>query len=422
MNMDIERLYQLYQLHPEVTTDSRTCPAGSLFFALRGERFDGNDYALVALEKGCAYAVVDRPELAEKDMRCLLVEDTLQALQQLARHHRRALGLPVLAITGTNGKTTTKELTAAVLGTTFRVLFTQGNLNNAIGVPLTLLRLRPEHEIAVVEMGASHIGDIKELVDIAEPDYGLITNVGRAHLQGFGSLEGVARTKGELFDYLRAHGGAAFVNANDNRLAKMSAGLRRCPYGLASGAMVACDPLLRVKIEGREVQTQLVGAYNTPNVLAAAAVGKHFGVPLESICQAIEGYTPTNNRSQLVRTASNLLIVDAYNANPTSMSAALEGFSQMAAAHKLCILGDMKELGRASLSEHRRLCRTLRDLGLEAWLVGAEFLKADAEWHFRHFDSVEQVVSQLKSKPLKETTILIKGSNSTRLYVLTECL
>lgn len=420
--MEIEQLYRLYLSHPEVTTDSRTCPAGSIFFALHGERFDGNDYALAALEKGCDYAVVDRPEIAAQDARCILVDNTLKTLQQLARLHRRTLGLPVLAITGTNGKTTTKELAAAVLSTTFRVLYTLGNLNNAIGVPLTLLRLREEHEIAVIEMGASHPGDIKELVDICEPDYGLITNVGRAHLQGFGSLAGVAKTKGELYDYLRERGGVVFVNANDNRLAKMSAGIRRCLYGETSGAMIDCDPLLRVKINGREVQTQLVGAYNTPNVLAAAAVGKYFDVPFASVCTAIERYTPTNNRSQLMQTATNRLIVDAYNANPTSMAAALEGFSRMDGERKLCILGDMKELGRSSRSEHRRLCRTLRDLGLQAWLVGEEFLKADAEGRFRHFDSVEQVISLFKAEPVTRASILIKGSNSTRLFVLPEFL
>ena len=420
--MKEEELYELYRACPQVTTDSRTCPAGSLFFALHGERFDGNDYAASALEKGCAYAVVDRPELADTDERMIVVDDTLRALQQLARQHRRQLGLPVLAITGTNGKTTTKELVAAVLGSAFHVLYTQGNLNNAIGVPLTLLRLRREHEIAVVEMGASHPGDIKELVDIAEPDYGLITNVGRAHLQGFRSLAGVARTKGELYDYLRQRGGMAFVNDCDNRLAKMSGGLRRRLYGKTTGVMVSCDPLLRVRIGEREVQTQLVGAYNLPNVLAAAAVGQHFGVPLEAICEALESYAPTNNRSQLMQTPTNCLTVDAYNANPTSMAAAIESFSRMAAGHKLCILGDMKELGRSSQAEHRRLCHMLRDMRLEAWLVGEEFLKADAEHHFRHFASVEEVASTLQTQPLQGAHILIKGSNSTRLYLLPQYL
>lgn len=420
--MDIEQLYQLYLAHPDVTTDSRTCPTGSLFFALHGPHFDGNDYALSALEKGCAYAVVDREELAAQDARCICVADTLHTLQRLAQHHRRALALPVLAITGTNGKTTTKELTAAVLGTTFRVLYTQGNLNNAIGVPLTLLRLRPEHEIAVIEMGASHPGDIQELVNICEPTYGLITNVGRAHLQGFGSITNVTKTKGELYDYLRLHGGLVFVNANDSRLAKMSAGLRRCPYGLTSNAMTDCNPLLQLKIEDRLVQTQLIGAYNTPNVLAAAAVGKFFDVSLECICKAIEGYAPSNQRSQLIRTPHNLLILDAYNANPTSMAAAIEAFHQMKAIHKLCILADMKELGKASQSEHRRVCKTLRHLRLQAFLVGEEFGKADPEKHFSHFDSTEQLTSHLKAQPITDATILIKGSNSMRLSSLTSCL
>ena len=423
---DASRLYDLFVQHPQVTTDSRACPAGSLFFALRGERFDGNDYAQAALAKGCAYAVVDRPDRAGEDERMIVVDDTLKALQALARQHRRTLGLPVIAITGTNGKTTTKELTAAVLKRKYNVLYTEGNLNNAIGVPLTLLRLTKEHQLAVIEMGASHPGDIKELVDIAEPDYGLITNVGKAHLLGFGSFEGVVRTKGELYDYLQAHDGLAFVNEQDERLMSTCRVARQVLYG-HNGSFIACDPTLRfsLKTEGgakqKEVQTHLIGAYNLTNALAAAAVGTYFDVPTDDICEAIAAYTPTNQRSQLVSTPRNTLVLDAYNANPTSMHAAIDNFALLPSPDKLCILGDMKELGEASLEEHRQLCERLATMGIAAWLVGEEFAQAAKAFlpaHLRCFSDVEAVSTELQAHPLEGKTILIKGSHSTRLYTL----
>ena len=335
--MEVAALYEIFKQHPNITTDSRNCPEGSVFWALKGESFNGNDFAAKALAAGCAYAVVDEPGAADlSDERYLLVDDSLKALQELANYHRRQFHIPVLQITGTNGKTTTKELIAAVLERKYQVLFTQGNLNNHIGVPRTLLRLNASHEIAVIETGANHPGEIKFLTDIVEPDYGLITNVGMAHLAGFGSFEGVKRTKGELYDYLRNTGKPAFVHCPDENLQEMAAGLKQIPYAteqapenVPQGELVGCDPFLtfRWKYQGNEfvVRTHLVGSYNLANMMAAVAVGLHFGVDSQDICAALAEYIPSNNRSQMQDTAENHLVVDAYNANPTSMKAAIEG-------------------------------------------------------------------------------------------------
>ncbi len=418
----IERVYEQFVRVPRVTTDSRTCEEGSIFFALKGATFDGNTFARACIDKGCAMAVVDDPAVvAEGDGRFVLVDDVLATLQLLARYHRRRLGTTILGITGTNGKTTTKELTAAVLSRRFNLLYTQGNLNNHIGVPLTLLRLSREHELAVVEMGASHPGDIRELVEIAEPDYGIITNVGKAHLQGFGSFEGVMRTKGELYDFLRAHGGKAFVNQHDPLLADMAEGLERIDY--VEGRQVDGSPLLTVEWEGHEVKTHLIGGYNLDNVLAAATIGRHFGVSADDVCAALADYVPSNNRSQLVVTPHNRLIVDAYNANPTSMSLALRNFAQMQAEPKLCILGMMGELGSYSHDEHQHIVDLLHELGLtHVWLVGTAFADTRHPDAFRLFDDVAQVKDYLAAHRPEGHTILVKGSNSTKLFQLPEVL
>jgi len=416
--VSLERLYEIFLEHRVVTTDSRNCPEGSIFFALKGERFDGNAYAQAALDKGCAWAVVDNPQVASGE-RMLLVDNVLLALQQLARTHRERLGLPVVGITGTNGKTTTKELTAAVLGKKFRVAFTQGNLNNSIGVPLTVLRLSEQDDLAVVEMGASHPGDIKELVEICRPNYGLITNVGRAHLQGFGSFEGVINTKCELYDFLRENGGTAFVNGRDDILMQRSEGLKRQLY--AAGEVVACDPMLRVKWQGGDVQTKLIGTYNLDNVLAAATVGQAFGVSDADICAALADYTPTNNRSQFVKTERNELIVDAYNANPTSMALAINNFRQMQKPHKLVVLGDMGELGDYSEAEHAKIVSLLEEAQFEGvWLVGPKFAQAAQGKGFRLFADAEEVKQTLRQDPPQGMTVLVKGSNAKRLFELPE--
>ena len=400
-----------------------------MFVALRGENFDGNSYAAKALELGCSYVVIDNPTYAVKgDARVLLVDNSLKALQQLACHHRRQLGTPIVGITGTNGKTTTKELVATVLAKKFNVLYTQGNLNNHIGVPLTLLSLTHEHEIAIVEMGANHPGDIKELVEIAEPDYGLITNVGLAHLQGFGSLGGVIRTKGELYDYLRTTPKRTiFLNADNAHLKGIAQGLQAVTYGQADeagvkGGLVACDPYLRFNWrngEGawHEVATQLIGSYNLDNALCAAAVGCHFGVDEEDIAAALAGYTPQNNRSQLTVTERNRLVVDAYNANPTSMRAALDNFARMEVPRKMAILGDMKELGEATAEAHQEVVDRLDTCAFdEVWLVGEAFAKTRHTQ--RTFADVEEVKAALQEHAIKDYCILIKGSNSMKLSTL----
>jgi len=346
--MDSKELYKLYEQHPVITTDSRNCPKGSIFIALKGASFDGNKFAKSALEKGCSYAIVDEKEYTEAgNEHIIFVDDALVAYKEIAREHRRTFQIPVIGITGTNGKTTSKELISAVLAEKYNVLHTEGNFNNDVGVPKTLLCLRPEHEIAVIEMGASHKGDIKKLVEYVEPTCGLITNVGRAHLQGFGSFEGVKQTKGELYDYLKAHNCLLFLNESNTDLTEMAEQRnfeRIVSYGQdetanIQGEIVDCAPFLRFRWheaggEWKEVLTHLVGAYNLDNMLAAIAIGLHFGVSTQQICHALENYVPSNNRSQLTETQNNKLIVDAYNANPSSMAGAIKNFRLMAGKKK----------------------------------------------------------------------------------------
>ena len=433
MTTHIETLYRHFVQSCGVTTDTRRCEPGMMFFALRGDNFDGNSYAAKALEMGCSCVVVDNPQyVVEGDGRILLVEDSLKALQQMARHHRRQLGTPIVGITGTNGKTTTKELVAAVLAKRYHILYTQGNLNNHIGVPLTLLGLTREHEMAIVEMGANHPGDIKELVDIAEPDYGLITNVGLAHLQGFGSLEGVIRTKGEMYDYLRTTPRRTiFLNRDNEYLKGIAHGLETVTYGQThdadtQGELVACDPYLRFRWrrgrgEWHQVSTQLIGSYNIDNALCAAAVGCHFGVDEVAVSEALAAYTPHNNRSQLTITPHNRLVVDAYNANPTSMKAALDNFSQMQVPRKMAILGDMKELGEATAAAHQEVVDRLDACAFdEVWLVGEAF--AQTRHTQRTFADVEEVKVALQENLPKDFCILIKGSNSMKLASLVTLL
>ena len=454
--MEIKQLYKLYQQHPCITTDSRDCPEGSIFLALKGESFDGNKFALAALEKGCSYAIIDDADVfnasaqqQEIASRLILVDDCLQTFKDLAREHRRQFDIPVIGITGTNGKTTTKELVAAVLSQKFNVLYTQGNFNNDVGVPKTLFRLTKEHEIAVIEMGASHPGDIKTLVETAEPTCGLITNVGKAHLQGFGSFEGVIKTKCELYDFLRTQkDGHIFLDAdNDNLVDQLEDedSLWVTPYSTdpekqytcISGEVVACDPLLKfrwrkpvmeLEEEGasqkwHKVQTHLIGAYNIDNLLAAIAVGINFGVDRKAICHALENYEPTNKRSQLMETAHNRLIVDAYNANPSSMEAALENFRLVEAPRKMVILGDMRELGPTSHEEHQHIVDLIANTGVDTvWLVGEEFGSTTCPVSYRKFTDVEQVKAAIAAEQPSGNTILIKGSNGTRLYQLPELL
>ena len=428
-NMEIAELYKCFMECGKVTTDSRNCPEGSMFIALKGETFNGNAFAAQALKQGCRYAVIDESEYAGEGT--ILVDNCLQALQQLANYHRRQLKTPVIGITGTNGKTTTKELISTVLSRKFNTLYTEGNFNNHIGVPLTLLRLTKEHEMAVVEMGANHPGEIKTLVHIAEPDYGIITNVGKAHLLGFGSFEGVIRTKGELYDFLRAKGGATIFIQNENPyLNGIAEGLTCVRYGqtaglYVSGELISCSPFLsfRWTAEGvsHEVNTHLIGSYNLDNMLAAAAIGRYFGVSDDDISSALVSYLPHNNRSQLKETADNKLIVDAYNANPTSMMAALKNFRQVEAPHKMVILGDMKELGEASREEHQKVVDYLKECGFDrVVLVGPEF--AAATHSYQTFQHVDEVLADIRMHKPQGYYILIKGSNSMKLSQLPEYL
>lgn len=433
--MTTEQLYQIFESHPVVTTDSRDCPEGSIFFALKGASFNGNKFAAAALQQGCAFAVVDEPEYcAQGDERYILVDDVLRAFQLLARHHRRTLGTRIVGITGTNGKTTTKELMAAVLGEKYNVLYTLGNFNNDIGVPKTLLRLKPEHQVAVVEMGASHPGDIKTLVELVEPDLALITNVGMAHLQGFGSFEGVVKTKGELYDFMRqSKRGKVFVDANNPHLMGIVQGLDLVKYGtpaidglFVGGKVVSAAPFLRFAWqreggEWNEVQTHLVGAYNVLNMLAAISVGLYLGVSADEANRALANYVPSNNRSQLEETAHNKLIMDAYNANPTSMSVALNNLNDMEVPHKMAILGDMLELGAASAEAHQAIVDQLSRLSLdEVWLVGPEFARTRCA--FRKFNDVDEVMAQLQNQCPEGRYILVKGSHGIRLDKLSQCL
>ena len=451
--MEMKELYELFLQHPTITTDSRDVPEGSMFFALKGDTFDGNAYAISALEKGAAYAVIDEKEYAkESNDRLILVEDVLTTLQQLAKYHRVHLGTPIIGITGTNGKTTTKELISAVLKKKYNVLYTQGNFNNHIGVPKTLLQLTKEHDIAVIEMGANHPGEIKTLVEIVLPDFGIITNVGKAHLLGFGSFEGVIRTKGELYDFLRVLQGTVFINNDNPHLLGISNGLKLVKYGqkeakdlLVKGELVECNPFLKfewqtsstltpqlstvncqlstVNCQLSTVQTRLIGSYNLDNALAAACIGTFFNVPATDISAALEEYTPSNNRSQLTITQDNKLVVDAYNANPTSMRAALDNFRLIKAEHKMCILGQMGELGDVSEEEHQKVIDLLGDCGFEkVWLVGENFAKTAHPAHYRLFANVEEVKAAIATEKPQGYLILIKGSNSNKLVQTVELL
>ena len=427
--MSIIDLYDLFIHNPQITTDSRNCPKGSIFFALKGDKFDGNQYAGKALASGCVYAVIDNHDYYIGE-RTILVDNVLKTLQQVAHHHRKVLGLPIIGITGTNGKTTTKELLAAVLSTKFNLLYTEGNFNNHIGVPLTLLRLTHDHEMAVIEMGASHPGDIKELVDIVHPNYGIITNVGRAHLEGFGSFEGVIRTKGELYDYIRRSKGKIFIKKENEYLQSIAKGIEQITYGngddaFASGQVVSCDPFLvfNWKQQGKlhTVETHMIGSYNLDNVLAAVAVGRFFKIPAERISRAIAAYEPTNNRSQFKKTDNNELIIDAYNANPSSMKVALDNFITMPVQPKAIILGDMRELGPTSDELHAEVVEQIKKGQFDkVFLCGEHFSKVGKE--FSPFATTEAMVEELRKQPLKGYHILIKGSHSMGLEKLADIL
>jgi UDP-N-acetylmuramoyl-tripeptide--D-alanyl-D-alanine ligase len=417
----IETIYQHFQKAYKVSTDSRKIEQDAVFFALKGENFDANDFALQVAEAGVASLVVaDRKDLPKHE-RILIVDDTLKALQDLAAYHRQQMKAIVLSITGTNGKTTTKELVSAVLAKKYNIIHTMGNLNNHIGVPLTLLSIKPETEIAVVEMGANHPGEIDFLCRIADPDIGLITNIGKAHLEGFGNFEGVIKTKTELYRHIKAHGKAVFVNQGNPLLWEQSDGQERISYGRHCGAFCPvapgqCNPYLSVVWKKHLIQTQLVGNYNFENVAAAIGVGQYFKVNEDKIVEALEAYTPTNSRSQVIETQHNRIIMDAYNANPTSMRAALINFASICGEQHLLILGDMRELGTASEEEHRNILGLMKELGFKAaFLVGSNFCAYNENPNWTNFAKVENLCQYLESHPVSGKTMLIKGSHSVQL-------
>lgn len=411
--MNTKALYDIFLYSAGVNTDTRSIQPGQFFIALKGENFDGNAFALQALEAGACHAVVS-DSVPFDDERLTKVPDTLAALQELAAWHRQQLEIPVIGLTGTNGKTTTKELIKTVLGAKYRVAATEGNLNNDIGVPLTVLKIGADAEIAIVEMGASHPEDLKPLLAVAQPTHGLITNVGKAHLLGFGSFEGVKQAKGLLYDWLKAHEGVAFANADDENLQEMlwERELGCIPYGL-DGIQVSSTPFLRLEwADGRALDTRLVGAYNACNVLAALKIGWFFGVPEEAALKAVAAYTPSNNRSQLVQTGSNTVIVDAYNANPSSMAVALDNLA-LCTGRKVALLGDMRELGADSGAEHKKIVGRLK--GVEAFLVGEEFTREAAGSGIPCFATSDDLAAHLREHPLKDCIVLVKGSRGTRM-------
>jgi len=419
--MTIAELYAIYLQHPPVQTDTRKLQKGDLYFALKGPNFNGNAFVQKAIEYGAAYAVIDEADYAIKG-KTILVGDVLQTLQQLALHHRKQFNIPFLAITGSNGKTTTKELIHAVLSTSFKTYTTEGNLNNHIGVPLTLLKIKKDAEMAVIEMGANHQKEIASYCEIALPTHGLITNVGKAHLEGFGGEEGVRKGKGELFDFIRQNNGSIFRMNDYDYLHDMSKDIANVfTYGTKDadvvGNLAQSDPFLKVSFskgfEG-EIKTSLVGSYNLPNVLAAVAAGKKFGVNDERIKTAIENYTPSNSRSQLVQKGSNKIILDAYNANPSSMKAAIENFAKAEGEKKFLVLGAMAELGEESLGEHKTL---VDEIAKHQWenvlLIGGDFLKSNHG--FLSFAKPEEAGEWLQKQNLQNAFLLIKGSRSMQM-------
>lgn len=427
---NIEDVYEIFKQYPIVSTDTRNCIKDSIFFALKGKAFNGNEYASKALDLGCSYAIVDEAKYATHP-KTILVENVLTTLQGLANHHRRKMKTPVLAITGTNGKTTTKELVTSVLSKEHNVLATEGNFNNHIGVPLSLLRLKKEHDIAVIEMGANHVGEIHDLCEIVEPNFGLITNIGHAHLEGFGSFENIIKTKGELYNYIRSRkDGKLFVDYDNKLLRELSENITSIYYGQTGdnfviGRVLSVSPYLEFEwkfMSHKEtIKTHLVGDYNLSNALAAIAIGKYFGVKGELISKAIAEYIPENNRSQLKRTENNMVIIDAYNANPTSMRAALENFDRMELNRKVLIIGDMNELGPDSSTEHQAIADSIAAHKFEeVFFVGPNFSKVRTSNIC--FPDVDALKTHLTKNPLKDSYILVKGSRGIQLEKCIELL
>ena len=424
--MEIKDLYSIYLEYPSIKTDTRKIIKGDLFFALKGPSFNGNHFAKQALDLGAAYAIIDE-ELNFTDDRLIKTNDVLLTLQQLAKFHREQFDIPFIAITGSNGKTTTKELVHAVLSSSYKTYTTEGNLNNHIGVPVTILKVRSDAQMGVIEMGANHQKEIEGYCSYALPTHGLITNIGKAHLEGFGGIEGVKKGKGELFDFLRATDGIAFVNTDDNYIKEISAGIKNITYGTSEGSVtgkaITSSSFLEVKISSGanivSIKTQLVGEYNLLNVLAAVAIGKHFNVPDEKIKTAIENYTPSNSRSQLIKQDTNTIILDAYNANPASMKAAIENFAQMQGTNKILLLGSMMELGEESEKEHAAIVNLINKYNWKDVILVGDNFKNTHHSH-THLDNSTEAKMWLKDQRLENSQLLIKGSRSMQMEKILE--
>ena len=417
--MNIVELYELYKQYPSIQTDTRKLKQGDIFFALRGPNFNANAFAETALSNGAVYAVIDDAGY-NTHANMILVNDALATLQELALYHRNQFNIPFIAITGSNGKTTTKELVHAVLSAQFKTYTTYGNLNNHIGVPLTLLNIKEDAQMAVIEMGANHRGEIASYCNYTQPTHGMITNVGKAHLEGFGGYEGVKKGKGELYDFLRASNGTAFVMWDYDYLREMSEGIKNIiKYGSSNSAIVESEPFLKIRMDDQIISTQLVGSYNYPNVVAAATIGNHFGISFEKIKAALEAYAPSNSRSQLIEKESNKIILDAYNANPSSMRAAIENFEKIHAENKILILGAMAELGEESLYEHEEIVKLLnKHRWREVVLVGGDFLKIKTP--YTTFDNSLKAKDWYRSQKFENAYLLVKGSRSMQMEKVLE--
>jgi len=422
--ISVEQLYEIYKKHSIIATDTRKLPKDCIFFALKGDNFNGNKFAQNALAEGAAFVVVDE-EIQSEDTRILRVENVLTALQNLATFHRNTLGIPVLAITGSNGKTTTKELVAAVLSQTFKTLYTQGNLNNHIGVPLTLLSINDSHEFAVIEMGANHQKEIELLCSIAKPDFGMITNIGKAHLEGFGGIEGVKKGKGELYQFLKNKNSLIFINSDSTDLSELADGYTTVvTYGKSKGAHFSGsssieNEFLTIELTSPfllKIQSKITGEYNFNNVMAAIAIGSHFGVPTDKIKAGIEGYIPTNQRSQIIDIGELKIVMDAYNANPSSMEVAIANFKSNFLGDKFIALGEMLELGEVSRMEHLKIGELIQDVKCkEVVLVGKLFAEAASKFGYRHFDDSMQAATYFSNKKINQGVLLIKGSRGSKM-------
>ena len=420
--MNIEKLYEIFQRYPKICTDSRRLTRDSLFFCLKGENFDGNKFAKDALKSGCRYAIIDNEEYQTKGS--ILVKNVLQTLQDLARLHREEINIPIIGITGTNGKTTTKELISRILSSKYATYATQGNLNSQIGVAISILEIKESHEIAVIEMGANREGEIKNLCEIAQPTEGIITNIGYAHLEGFGSIEGVIRTKTDLYRSIIKNNGIVFINSEDVLLLDLGKNNKQITYGNGKGSNYRADiinkfPFISIKIGSTVINSNMIGEFQYANILAACCIGNYFGVSLDNMKSSIEDYAPKNNRTEIVKTKNNYIILDAYNANPSSMNSMIDSFNQLRKNNKICILGEMKELGNFSKQEHRNIFLKMKELNIRTIYIGEEFMKHD---YLDSFLNTEDFIQNITKYNLINKTILIKGSRSVRLERLIKYL